>query len=87
MTEKNIRYPETEEFINNLETRERDIYKFMRSKYDSVTNLGENYDVEKHDKEVADLAAKEFLISPKEASDIYVAVEFKIADFYKKRMK
>jgi len=78
------RVPENEAFIDTLPENEKSVYRFMRDKYDEVTNDGDDYQ-EQHDEEVAQVAATEFNISSKEAGDIYTAVEMKLADFYNKR--
>lgn len=68
-----------EKFIDTLDRNA--IYKFMRKEYNKVTNNGDIYDVEKHDKLVADKASKHFAITPQEAGELYVDFEMKIAEF------
>ncbi|WP_404333640.1 hypothetical protein [Planococcus rifietoensis] len=70
---------ETEKFIDTLEYA--DIYRFMRSEYDRLTNGGDDYDVEVHDAAVAESASKKFDITEEKAGNIYVDCEFKISEF------
>jgi hypothetical protein len=86
MSIENERDPGTERFIDSLPEKQKTIYRKMRRDYDILTNKGENYDAEKHDEEVAELATKEFTISKEQANKLYVATEMEIADFHSNRL-
>jgi hypothetical protein len=78
---------ELEEFLDSLPATIRDVFKYMRREYECITNYGENYNPEKHDPVVAELASKRFGIKPKEAAQIYVNVQIMIGEFHIKRLE
>lgn len=77
------RDPATETFIDTLE--HADVYRFMRSEHDRLSNDGDDYDAEAHDPEVAEAASKKFDISAEDAGNLYEEYEVKIADFWQNR--
>ncbi|WP_226036731.1 hypothetical protein [Aquibacillus saliphilus] len=76
----------TEEFINSLPIVQTKVYKYMRSKYEELTNDGDNYEVESVDSLVALMASKEFSITEEEAADLYIKTENQIHKFHIKRL-
>ncbi|WIL37551.1 hypothetical protein QN089_09300 [Kurthia sp. YJT4] len=75
---------ETEEFILTLENHE--IYKDMRTKFEEVTNFGEEY-LDEHAKIVNKYASEKYNIAIEEAEGIYNQTEFKIAAFHTERLR
>ncbi|GGM39382.1 hypothetical protein GCM10011351_26930 [Paraliobacillus quinghaiensis] len=80
------RDPGTENFINSLPLLQTKIYKFMRYKYEVLTNDGENYEVESIDPLIAKMASKEFSITEDEAADLYIATGNQIHKFHMERL-
>ncbi|MER2010153.1 MAG: hypothetical protein ABS939_22195 [Psychrobacillus sp.] len=54
---------------------EYNIYKYMKSQFDILTNYGANYLPDIHDTQVEQLASVKFGISPQEAGRIYIKFE------------
>jgi len=52
-----------------------EIYQYMKTAYDQLTNYGDSYDPDVHDPMVAQMAAEQFGISPTEAGNIYIEME------------
>lgn len=70
--------PETDEEVFESTPSDIDIeeiYNYMKTQYDQVTNYGENYVPEVHDPQVANMAASRFGISASEAGQIYIDIE------------
>lgn len=65
----------TETSDSNSTINKQAVYDFMKSKYDEITNYGDNYDPDVHDPLVAKFAAEQFGISESEAGQIYVDME------------
>ena len=59
----------------NVTASDAEIYTYMKSQYDRLTDFGENYDPDVHDDMVAQMAAKKFGISSTEAGNIYIKQE------------
>ncbi|MED3554066.1 hypothetical protein [Cytobacillus praedii] len=57
------------------EPSEDEIYNFMVSKYNEITNYGANYIPEIHDPEVSRLASEKFGISQSKADEIFIRKE------------
>ena len=78
-TEKVIRLVKqakiTQELNWKKEREEKDIYEYMKSAYNSITNYGADYVPEIHDDQVAELASKKFGITATKAGSIYVEME------------
>lgn len=79
------RDPGTENFIGELSQHERDVYRFMRDRYDRTMNYGADEDAEVQDPQITAIVSREFNISAEEARNIYTSVETKIADFLRKQ--
>ncbi|KAB2328975.1 hypothetical protein F7731_23790 [Cytobacillus depressus] len=60
---------------------DKDIYEYMKSQYDRLTNYGANYVPEIHDPQVAEMASNKFGISTSEADRIYIDMEMKKAGY------
>lgn len=58
-----------------------EIYNFMKSAFDELTNFGETYIPEVHDPQIAELAASKFGITAEEANQIYIDFEMKQAGY------
>lgn len=54
---------------------DEEVYEYMKSQYDQITNYGANYVPEIHDDQVAELASQKFGISASEAGQIYIDME------------
>jgi hypothetical protein len=79
------RDPEVEDLIDSLETLDKDVYRFMRDQFDQITNEGADYNVDVHDKLVAEMAENKFAISSSKALEIYGNVGWKISQFQTER--
>ncbi|SFE80663.1 hypothetical protein [Alteribacillus iranensis] len=79
------RDPKTEGFIDSLPKLQSKIYRYMRGKYDEITDYGDHYDVETQDDEVARLASEKFNITEEEAGDLYEKTEIQISKFHSSR--
>lgn len=65
----------------NSKVDETEVYEFMKSAYDEITNYGANYVPEIHDPQVATLASDRFGITTKEADQIYIDFEMNKAGY------
>ena len=54
---------------------EEEIYQYMKTAYDELTNYGENYVPEIHDPLVAEMASERFGITEDEANNLYIKME------------
>ncbi|MBU9724138.1 MULTISPECIES: hypothetical protein [Bacillaceae] len=64
--------------LSKVQELERNVYFFMFGKYNDYTKSGEDYigeKIDKYDKEISELASREYGISEKEAGDIYTKIE------------
>lgn len=75
---------ETENYISTLDNSE--IYKDMRTKYDVVTNEGDEY-TDEHDKIVCEYASKKYNLTTEEVKEIYISSELKISEFHKLKLQ
>lgn len=58
-----------------------EVYDFMKSAFDELTNFGETYMPEVHDPQIAELAASKFGITAEEANQIYIEFEMEQAGY------
>lgn len=54
------------------ELNEIEIYTYMQDTFNTLTNYGETYEPDTHDKTIALLASKKFNISAEQANEIYI---------------
>lgn len=66
---------------DNNYVSDQDIYDYMKTQYERLTNYGANYVPEIHDLQVSNMAASKFGISVSEADRIYIDMEMKNAGY------
>lgn len=66
-----------EEENREIENFEREVHFYMKDAFNKITNYGDTYDPDIHDKLINNLASEKYNITPNEAQEIFIRYEMK----------